>query len=62
MNAPANIVSTLTAKQAAALTHIEKIAKTDYDLAKILLDNLLFRTFNSSARHSIKAQAETFGM
>jgi hypothetical protein len=56
------IVSALTPKQVKALNEIEKTAKTDYNLAKIMLDNLLFRTFNASARHSIRAIAQTFLM
>jgi hypothetical protein len=57
------VFSALTPKQVEALKKIEKTAKSgDYSLAKILLDNLLFRTFNASARHSIRAQAQTFGM
>ena len=61
MNA-ANIVSALTAKQAEAMRAIEAAAKTDRNLARILLDNLLSRTFSASARHSIRFQTESIGL
>lgn len=58
----ANIVSALTTKQAEAMRAIEAAAKTDRDQARVLLGSLLARTFNASARHSIRCQAESFGL
>ena len=61
MNA-ANIVSALSPSQAAAMLRVEETLKTDSNIARILLDNLLARTFTASARHSIRLQARAIGL
>ncbi|MHB1408020.1 MAG: hypothetical protein ACYCXC_00255 [Acidovorax defluvii] len=58
----ANVVSALSHKQAEAMHVIMETVKTDRNLALILLEDLLSRTFNASARHSIRCQAQSIGL